>query len=72
MRAFGVGVGQISSPTLIGGWSAGSIPTDDRRSEVFYAAMVASLSVLWLSMQVGTYLSMHSMLWYGMLWCGIV
>ena len=61
MRAFGVGVGQISSPTLIGGWSAGSIPTDDRRSEVFYAAMVSSLSLLWLSMQVGIYLRMYRM-----------
>jgi len=52
MRAFGVGVGQISSPTPTGGWSPGSIPTDDRRAEVFYAGLVSSLSVLWLSMQV--------------------
>jgi len=51
MRSFGVGVGQISSPTLSGGWSSGSIPTDDRRSEVFCAAVVSSLSLLWLSMQ---------------------
>jgi len=49
MRSFGVGVGQISSPTLSGGWSSGSIPTDDRRSEVFCAAVVSSLSLLWLS-----------------------
>lgn len=79
MRSFGVGVGQISSPTLSGGWSSGSIPTDDRRSEVFCAAVVSSLSLLWLSMQVGSisiylstfavvyiYLSIYAVVWSGL------